>query len=74
LSAITRSNFQGTQNGYRCQRITRFHHGRIHIAPTGYATAKPAAEAVMAFNPTGNVLAVTQTRQRRRRRRASIGA
>jgi hypothetical protein len=74
LPAITRRHFQGAQNGYRCQRITRFHHGRIHIAPTGGAAAKPTAEAVMAFNPAGNVLAMNQARERRSGCCAAIGA
>jgi hypothetical protein len=74
LPAITRRHFQGAQNGYRCQRITRFHHGRIHIAPTGGAAAKPTAEAVMAFNPAGNILALNHPRQRRSSGRAAIGA
>jgi hypothetical protein len=74
LPAITRRHFQGTQNRNRSQGETRFHHRGVQIAPTGSAAAKPAAEAVMAFDPAGNVLAMNQARQRRRRRRAAIGA
>ena len=74
LPAITRRHFQGAQNGYRCQCITRFYHRGVHIAPTGNAPAKPAAEAVLAFNPAGNVLAMNQPRQRRSGCCAAIGA
>jgi hypothetical protein len=74
LPAITRCHFQGAQNGYRCQRITRFHHGRIQITSAGDAAAKTAAEAVMAFDPAGNVLALNQPRQRRSSGSAAIGA
>lgn len=72
LAGIARRDFQGAQHRSRGQGEAGFHHGGIHIAPARNAAAKPTAECVMAFNPAGDILALNQASQHRRRCRPAI--
>ena len=73
MAAIPRRHFQGAQYGKGSQRKTLFHHGRIHIPPAGDAAAKAAPKPVIPLNPAGHILALQQSREPGRRRRAAIG-
>jgi hypothetical protein len=72
MPRIARRHFQGAQHGNRGQSETRFHHCRIHIAPTRNAAAKTAVKGIITLNPAGDVMALHQPRQHRRRRRTAI--